>query len=265
MERVGLSGRRYRRGMLKAFADGTLFGETYGDGRPGVLALHGWGRDRGDFAHVLDEFDAIALDLPGFGASPEPSAAAGAAGYAALVAPVLEDMEQPVTLVGHSFGGRVGVRLAFEYPEAVGALVLTGVPLLRPPGATRARSPLGYRVARWLHRRGVLGEDRMERLRQKHGSTDYRAARGVMRDVLVTAVNETYEEELAAIGCPVEMVWGEIDGVIPTSVMTAAAAVLGGAQVSTEAVPGVGHLLPTESPASLVAAIERCEQWLRRS
>ena len=39
--------------------------------------------------------------------------------------------DRPV-LVGHSFGGRVAVRLAATNPELVRGLVLTGVPLLRP-------------------------------------------------------------------------------------------------------------------------------------
>ena len=40
------------------------------------------------FDQVLAGYDALALDLPGFGgASPEPPTATGAAGYAELVAP----------------------------------------------------------------------------------------------------------------------------------------------------------------------------------
>ena len=58
---------------LRALADGALFAEAYGDGSPRVLALHGWGRRGNDFAASLAEFDALAVDLPGFGATPAPS------------------------------------------------------------------------------------------------------------------------------------------------------------------------------------------------
>ncbi|NIQ53776.1 MAG: alpha/beta hydrolase, partial [Gemmatimonadetes bacterium] len=57
-----------------------------------VLALHGWGRDGSDFDRVLAGLDAVALDLPGFGASPAPAVVTGAAGYAAMVAPVLASL-----------------------------------------------------------------------------------------------------------------------------------------------------------------------------
>ncbi len=52
---------------------------------------------------------------------------------------------------------------------------------------------------------------RMERARRRHGSADYLAAQGVMRDVLVRLVNERYEDTLAAVQCPVELVWGDDD------------------------------------------------------
>ena len=60
--------------------------------------------------------------------------------------------------------------------------------------------------------------ERMESLRQRYGSEDYRLATGVMRTVHVRAVNETnesYEEQLRRIACPVELVWGDDDTAAP--------------------------------------------------
>ncbi|HEX2038125.1 MAG TPA: alpha/beta hydrolase [Acidimicrobiales bacterium] len=242
--------------MLKAFAGGRLFGTVHGTPPPRVLALHGWARTHRDFDAVLDGLDALALDLPGFGATPAPDEAWGGGGYAAAVAPVLDDADEPVVVVGHSFGGRVAVHLATARPDRVRAVVLSGVPLVRPPGAVRRRPPAAYRLARALHRRGLLGDARMESLRQRYGSADYRAARGVMRAVHVTAVNETYEEQLRALLCPVELVWGADDADVPASVAEAAAALVpGGARLTL--LPGVGHLVPTAAPEALRAAVDR--------
>lgn len=242
--------------VLTSFEGGRLFGRRHGSGDPEVLALHGWGRDGADFARTLDGLDAVALDLPGFGASPPPGEATGAGGYAAAVMPALEAFPRPPVVVGHSFGGRVAVSLAASRPDAVRALVLTGVPLLRRAPARRP-SP-GYRLVRTAHRLGLVSEARMEAIRRRRGSADYRAASGVMRDVLVRVVNESYERELAALGCPVELVWGRDDTDVPPAVAELAAELLRGRGVPVRlTLTDAGHHVPLEAPGVLRAAIDR--------
>jgi pimeloyl-ACP methyl ester carboxylesterase len=241
--------------MLRAVGDG-LFGEQYGSGPGTVLALPGWMRSRSDFREVLDGLDALALDLPGFGgASPVPAAAAGAGGYAELVAPALDACAERVVVIGHSFGGRVAVNLAALHPERVAALVLTGVPRLVAPAHTPTPST-GYRLVRWLHRRGVVSDERMEALRRRRGSDDYRNATGVMRDVLVIAVNENYERVLPQVTCPVELVWGDNDTAAPLAGAEAAVSRFGG-EATLTIVPGAGHLTPLTAAPALRAALDR--------
>jgi len=228
-----------------------------------VVALHGWRRTHVDFAPSLGPaapegpLSAVAPDLPGFGATPAPPVPWGSPEYAAAVADMLEDSRGPgpgLVVVGHSLGGRIALRLAAARPELVGALVLTGAPLVPRDGARRG-PPLAFRAERALHRAHLVGEARMERARQRHGSADYRAAQGVMRDVLVRLVNERYEDAFAAVRCPVELVWGDDDTDAPVQ----------GAQVLATAIPGAhltlcrgaGHLLPITAPAALRAGVER--------
>jgi pimeloyl-ACP methyl ester carboxylesterase len=150
---------------LTSFAGGTLFGVRHGQGRPWVLALHGWQRSHRDFDTVLDGFDAIALDLPGFGATPAPPAAWSTAEYAAAMVPVLDEMAETVVVLGHSFGGRVSVHLAAAHPDRIGAQVLTGVPLTRTP-EPRRRAPWPFLAGRALHRAHLVSDRRMERIRR---------------------------------------------------------------------------------------------------
>jgi pimeloyl-ACP methyl ester carboxylesterase len=241
--------------MLQAFDDGRLFGAVTGTGRPWVLALHGWQRTHRDFNRVLDGVDALALDLPGFGASPAPPEPWGSAEYAKALLPILEGFDDPPVVLGHSFGGRVAVHMAATFPDRVRALVLTGVPLLRPSDAPRAKVATVYKVARFLHRRHVLSDARMEALRQRYGAADYRNATGVMRGVNVKVVNETYEGQLRQVACRVELVWGDHDTAAPLSVAQAAAAMLSDAHLTVLA--NTGHLTPLEAPEALTAALER--------
>jgi len=241
--------------VLKTFAGERLFGASHGTGVPWVLALPGWGRSHRDFDRVLEGMDAVALDLPGFGAAPPPPEPWTTAGYAAHVAAVLDDLAPKVVIIGHSFGGRVGVHMAAAHPDRVAALVLTGVPLVRSPGASPPAVSTGYRVARALHRAGLISDERIERRRRRSGSEDYRQASGVMRDVLVKAVNETYEQPLAAYAGPIELVWGEQDDQAPLAVAQAAAGLC--RHPTLTVLPAVGHFLPIEAPEALIEAVRR--------
>jgi pimeloyl-ACP methyl ester carboxylesterase len=244
--------------VLQAYGDGKLFGESYGEGPPRVVWLHGWARTKDDFracATLLasEGVASVALDLPGFGASPAPDVPGGARHYAELIEGTLAQWgDEPIVLVGHSFGGRVATVVAAQHPGHLRAVVLTGVPLLR--SGLGSTSPWRYRAIRWLHGRGLVSEQRMERARQRFGSSDYRNASGIIRDVLVISVNESYDEELASIRVPVWMLWGRRDSAAPVAMATRAASMLT-CPHSFEVLDVVGHMVPTDAPEALVASV----------
>ena len=107
---------------------------------------------------------------------------------------------------------------------------------------------------RAAHRVGLISDARMEQRRQQSGSVDYRNARGVMRDVLVRMVNESYERELGILRCPVDMVWGDSDTAASLE-MARRALVLIPTETQLTVVPG-DHFAGLRS-AELRLAIER--------
>jgi pimeloyl-ACP methyl ester carboxylesterase len=239
---------------LRSFANGALFAEVMGDRPPRVLALHGWGRRGADFKPSLEGLPALAIDLPGFGASPPPGVAIDAGGYAAIVAQMLEEFDGPPVLIGHSFGGKVAVALAARHPDRIAAVVATGAPLLRIRPA--ARPSAYYRALRRLNRIGLVGDARLEAERRRRGSADYRAATGVMRDVLVMSVNETHEADLRDATMPMTLLWGAEDTEVPVAVAERALEIRSGLPTSLEVLPGVGHFLPTQAPGDLRRVVE---------
>lgn len=240
---------------LRSLAGGKLFAEAIGDGRPRVLALHGWGRRGSDFTHSLVSFGALAVDLPGFGATAAPSEVLGSREYAGLLTPVFDQFDAPPVVVGHSFGGRVAVCLAAQRPDLVGPVLVTGAPLLRINKSVRPAAM--YRLARKLNQLGLVSDSRMEELKRQRGSQDYRAATGIMRDILVKAVNEEYTAELEKLS-QLSLLWGADDTEVPPAVAEAAARIITshGGSATLEVIEGVGHLLPLQAPQALASAVE---------
>jgi pimeloyl-ACP methyl ester carboxylesterase len=75
-----------------------------------------------------------------------------------------------------------------------------------------------------------------------------------MRRILVRAVNETYEDQLRALRCPVELVWGENDREASVAVAERSLELMDDARLTI--VPGADHFAPLRA-SELRAAIEK--------
>src|SRR5487761_805721 len=190
---------------------------------PPVLLLHGWGANAASFTGLLRLAKTprrlLALDLPGFGESPLGTANWTTARYAALVEEMIAARGwPPVTVLGHSYGGGVALRLAQATEPLLDRLVLCAASGLRLPGRGGVRARVqAYKAFRrgaeaLLPRR--VAEPVVEWLRQRLGSADYRAA-GPLRPVLVHAVQQDLSEVAERITVPTLIIWGSRDSELP--------------------------------------------------
>lgn len=107
---------------------------------PAVILLHGasLGSSADVFADNIAAFAkrglrAIAVDLPGFGLSDNPSD--HSVGYRQRFVPAFMDALglERAALIGHSQSGAVAVNLAFEKPQRIAKVVVLGTGSLLPP------------------------------------------------------------------------------------------------------------------------------------
>lgn len=191
-----------------------------------VLFLHGWGTDFLSFKPFLEAlapyYRVCAVDLPGFGQSDEPPAAWAVDDYGDFVLNFMTCLGiRRVILIGHSFGGRITIKLAArrDLPVTITKIVLINSAGIRPKKTIRQR-------VRLLFYQGVKGiisiggikkrfPGLREAWRRKHGSPDYLAATPRMRECLIRVINEDLTPSLGSIPCPALLLWGAEDEETP--------------------------------------------------
>jgi pimeloyl-ACP methyl ester carboxylesterase len=102
-----------------------------GAGRP-LVFLHGWALGQHAYRKALGRLVGLGVRvyapaLPGFGGTPDlPARDFTFRGYAAWVDEFIGavGIDEPVYLVGHSFGGGVAIQTAYDFGERVRVLVL---------------------------------------------------------------------------------------------------------------------------------------------
>jgi pimeloyl-ACP methyl ester carboxylesterase len=193
----------------------TGFGET-------VLFLHGWGTDFLSFKpfleHIAPYYRVCALDLPGFGQSDEPPAAWAMDDYGNFILNFMADLGiSRVILIGHSFGGRIIIKLAArrELPLTITKIVLINSAGIRPTKTVKQKARgLIYRgIKRVISIGGIKRQfpELLEWWRKKHSSPDYLNASPRMRECLIRAINEDLTPCLPRILCPALLIWGDRD------------------------------------------------------
>lgn len=252
------------------YAGASLVAEISGAERPiHIVFLHGWGTDRESLRGLAILFQHLyrvhLIDLPGFGEAPAPPPDWGTAQYAVLVQRYLESrVEGSVVLVGHSFGGRIGVRIAAARIPNLRGLVMMGVPgLPQPKFSSRYLRRLCVRILRKLlvALQPVIGGKVVEWHTQKFGSRDYLAA-GSIRSVFVRVVNEDLTEPAKEIVCPVLLLWGSDDQETPLWVAKKYKILIDG-RATLEVLPHKDHYLFTGTGAHLCAFT--IQDWMRVS
>jgi pimeloyl-ACP methyl ester carboxylesterase len=253
-----------------------------GQGAPLVL-LHGIGLSRQSWDPVVPalarQFDVIAVDLPGFGDSPQnhatpadADAQAEPAALARAVAVLLTELgvTEP-HVAGNSLGGWVALELAAIHPVA-------SLTLLSPAGLWRRNTPaycrVSLRASRWLARHAPGPLSRLVNYRlgralvlgQTHGhptrlSPGYArsaiAAMGTCPGFDATLAATATRRCLAttAIDVPVTVAFGSRDVLLSRRLARHLDQLPPAAQEET--LPGCGHVPMADDPAAVAALISR--------
>lgn len=178
-----------------------------------VVLLHGWGQNIAMMKPVgdrlKDKFNVLIIDLPGFGESEDPDYAWSIDEYVECVRKLILALNlEKVILVGHSFGGRISLVYSSKYP------VYKLVCFASPYCSELKKLPLSSRIYKKIKKVKCLNW--LATIIKNHvGSTDYKNASDVMRNVLVKTVNQNISESAKKITAPTLLIWGTLDEAVP--------------------------------------------------
>lgn len=169
-----------------------------------LIMLHGWGQDVSTFWPVVDllkdKFTLWLVDLPGFGRSDFPKQNFSISDYAKTLAEFIKTnkIKNPIIL-GHSFGGKVAIKFAADYPELINKLILEGSAGIKPKYNFFSSK---YHAVLWKIRRFLAN--------RKNYYNDSKKT----RKLLINALKEDLTEDLKKIKAKTLIIWGEKDRAI---------------------------------------------------
>jgi pimeloyl-ACP methyl ester carboxylesterase len=213
-----------------------------GSGSP-VVFIHGLAGSWQNWLEQLPVFArehrVIAFDLPGFGESEMPAEKITISGYGRFVEALLDELGvSSAAVVGNSMGGFIGIELAIRFPQRVERLVLVSAAGLsieyqRNERAVALLNTLDARLAAytgWVASRSDALARRPGSRRMIFGIVAHRAdllpgplvaeqVRGSGKPGFVPALDALTDypirDRLGEIACPVLIVWGSEDKLVP--------------------------------------------------
>lgn len=233
---------------------------TAGDGSP-LLFLHGEA-NTSDWAEVHDRLAAdhtvVAPIHPGFGGEELPSWLDDMSDLVFHYVELIErlGLDRPL-VVGTSLGGWIALDLAVHRSDLLSGLVLVGALGLRPdepmPDLFLKAAPeaLGYLAER-------IGSDGLDVTAVDPMSGDVEAATALWVEQATQARlmwERPYDKRIPRrahrVRCPVTVVWGALDRLLPVEHGRRLADLLG---AGFDVVAGAGHLVTIDDPAAVAAA-----------
>jgi len=187
-----------------------------------MLFLHGWRSNKevwGTVSKLMSQsvsksVNIYSLDLPGFGGSQNPKAPMTVGDYAEIVVEFIKKLDLKNTIIiGHSFGGRVGIKLAATHPEIINTLILVDSAGFAMDPNKRIVVNTAAKIAKPFFRPKFM--QGLRKAIYKHiGAEDYLAT-PELQQTFVNITSEDLSVDMATIKCPTLIITGQDDNDTP--------------------------------------------------
>lgn len=223
---------------MKITVDGLKISyRVYGEGEETAVLLQGWGTTYSIYesiANILSKkMRIIFFDFPGFGDSDEPKQAWGVSEFSDFFLDLMKALAiSHATLFGHSFGGRVIIKLSSngchyfsserssdEAFFTIDRIVLIDAAGIKAELSEKQKKNIKkYKRLKKFYSNKIIYSifrKQIDEWKSHQGSEDYRNATPMMRQCMVKAINEDLREYLPNVKEEVLLIWGENDTATP--------------------------------------------------
>lgn len=177
-----------------------------------ILILHGWGQSLENWRYVAnklsEKYKVVLLDLPGFGSSSQPEKSFNTQDYSDFIIKFVKKVNiDRFILVGHSFGGKISIKLASQNNN------IEKLFLISPSGFEDISflGTLKIYIAKIINLLFFwLPQNVKEKIVYTFASQDYINA-GKMLETFKKVVHEKAAFDATKIAVPTIIVWGEYD------------------------------------------------------
>jgi pimeloyl-ACP methyl ester carboxylesterase len=181
-----------------------------------LIFLHGWRSEGYVWADVMknlsgEGYTSYALDLPGFGKSQVPFNSYTLSDYCSVVLEFVNKLKiENFSLIGHSFGGRISIKLSSAYSvgELNKVVLVDSAGIFHTSNSTNLMKKIAG-IVKPLFKPGFMQPLR-RKIYKMIGAEDYLETR-YLKDTFVNLVNEDLEPLLPNIKVPTLIVWGKQD------------------------------------------------------
>ncbi len=242
---------------------------TAGSGKP-VLVLHGWRSSSQAWASFQqklagEKVKIIIPDLPGFGKTPLPSTEGWPLNYySQWVESFTQELGKrgelnfPFTLIGHSFGGRIAIKLAARKSLPLSSLILIDAAglIFQPSWRKKIMAKIakeGEGLLTAFHVPPSLKENLRILIYRLIRQKDYLKVSPEMRKTFRKIIGEDLLPVLPKINIPTLIIWGAKDSLLPVDQAFLFNEKIPHSQL--EIIPEAAHSPQLETPEKLLSLI----------
>lgn len=172
-----------------------------------LVLLHGWGVNSTIYNEIINDLNyyAIVIDLIGFGKSDIPIVPFTLEDYVNQLEQIIEYLNlENITLLGHSFGGRVAIK--YNYYYNLKNLVLVDSAGIKHRSFDLYKKIYKYKILKKYY--SFTNKSKYEQLIKNSGSRDYKVLSPIMKQTMNNVIKEDLKKYCKKTRTKTIILWG---------------------------------------------------------